>query len=420
MRVTYIAAGAGGSYCGACARDLTLVRGLMARGHDVTMTTLYTPIRAEGDDPSFDHIFYGGISVYLAQKTPWLRWARGGLGWLLDRPSLLRLVSKHAIETRPEQLGPLTVSVLRGPEGFQRKELGELVQFLQDVAQPNVVNLTNSLLSGLAATIKERLGTPVVCTLQGADAFVQRLGEPYANEARALMRDHAQAIDAFVSPCEQDAARMAAFLDVAPERIRVIRQGIDTSAFAPAPSLPREPFRVGYLSRISPIKGLDLLAEAAERLADDPAVTVAVAGQVAPQNRAFWRAQQCRLGDRLEYWGEPDLSGKLEFFHRCSLFCLPSRYAEPRGTAALEAMAAGVPALVPNHGAFPEIVALTAGGVLFPPGDASALAEALDRLRRDPDGVALLGRRARAGIEQHFSAEQMVSQTEALYAHVLC
>lgn len=420
MRITYIAAGAGGSYCGACARDVALVRGLRARGHDVLMLPLYTPIRTEGPDPSEGQVFFGGINAYLEQhcwlfrKTP--RW----LDWLFDRPWLLRLVSRHAIETRPENLGPMTVSVLRGEDGFQRKELETLVQFLEAQAKPHVVNLTNALLSGLAPTIKERLEVPVVCTLQGEDSFVQRLGKPYRDEARALMRENARAIDRFVAPGAAYAADMGEFLAVDRQRIHVIRPGLDLASFGPAGTRHRGPFRVGYLSRVSPAKGLDVLVEAFCLLDRTSEAILAVAGELAPQNRRFWKEQNSCLRDaglidRLDYVSEIDPGGKVEFLKNCSVFCLPARYAEQRAIAVLEAMAAGVPVILPDRGVFPELIDLTGGGLLVPPDDAQALAEAVARLRDDPDEADRLGQAAASGIVQHFSAEEMTRQTLEVY-----
>lgn len=424
MRVTYIAAGAGGSHCGACARDVALVRSLLARGHDVLLVPVYTPLHTEGPDPSLPRVFYGGISVYLQQQLALFRKMPRFISWLLDRPALLRMVSRHAIETQPEGLGPMTVSVLRGRDGFQRQALENVLRFLETQARPDVVNLTNSLLSSLAAPIKDRLHVPVACTLQGEDAFVMRLPEPYASEAQGLMRENARHIAIFMAPGEAYAEEMSKFLAVTRSRVRVIRPGIDLAPFS-APSVRvREPFRVGYLSRVSPAKGLDVLVEAFCALDSPSDAVLAVAGQLAPRNRRFWQQQRERLASAglarcLDYAGAPDLQAKARFLQQCSVFCLPARYAESNGIAAIEAMASGVPVILPDRGVFPELVALTGGGMLVPPDDASALAEALDGLRHDPDEADELGRAGRAGAARHFSADAMATHTLEAYEQVL-
>ncbi|MDP6106880.1 MAG: hypothetical protein QGI33_00390 [Candidatus Brocadiia bacterium] len=117
MRIVYIGAGAAGTYCGACARDVTLVRGLLARGHDAMLLPLYTPLTSDMPDVSLGQVFYGGVNVYLQDRFALFRWTPRLVDWLLDRPALLREASRFGIETRPEDLGNMTVSVLRGADG---------------------------------------------------------------------------------------------------------------------------------------------------------------------------------------------------------------------------------------------------------------------------------------------------------------
>src|SRR5271169_2978823 len=132
MRIVYITAGAAGMFCGSCMRDNTLVSALHRLGHDALLLPTYTPIRTDEVDVSQKRVFFGGINVYLQQKlgvfrhTPWF------LDRLLDAPGLLRWVSRFAVRTRAEDLGDLTVSMLEGEHGRQRKEVNKLVNWLAD------------------------------------------------------------------------------------------------------------------------------------------------------------------------------------------------------------------------------------------------------------------------------------------------
>src|SRR3954464_11891730 len=123
MRIAYITAGAAGMYCGSCMRDNTLVAALRDAGHDVLLIPTYTPIRTDEADVSQRRVFFGGINVYLQQNswlfrhTPWL------FDRLLDIPRLLRWVSRFAVRTKYSDLGTLAVSMLRGHDGKQRKEV---------------------------------------------------------------------------------------------------------------------------------------------------------------------------------------------------------------------------------------------------------------------------------------------------------
>src|SRR5580700_9380416 len=114
MRITYITAGAAGMFCGSCMHDNTLAAALTRLGHDVLLVPTYTPIRTDEEDVSQHRVFFGGINVYLQQKlgvfrrTPWF------LDRMFDAPSLLRWVSRFAVRTQSQDLGDLTISMLKG------------------------------------------------------------------------------------------------------------------------------------------------------------------------------------------------------------------------------------------------------------------------------------------------------------------
>src|SRR5437867_2768613 len=155
MRIAYITAGAAGMFCGSCMRDNTLASALIAQGHDALLIPTYTPIRTDEADVSEKRVFFGGINVFLQQKlalfrhTPWL------LDRLLDAPRLLRWVARFAVNVEAAKLGELTISMLQGEHGHQRKEVIKLADWLAGEVQPELINLTNVLLSGLVHELKQ-------------------------------------------------------------------------------------------------------------------------------------------------------------------------------------------------------------------------------------------------------------------------
>src|SRR6185295_19448710 len=106
-------------------------------------------------------VFFGGISVYLEQHVPLFRHTPAVLDRLWDSDAALRLATGRGVSTDPKRLGELTVSMLRGEDGFQRKEIVKLVEWLRGLPPFDVIVLPNSLLLGLAPPLARALGRPV-------------------------------------------------------------------------------------------------------------------------------------------------------------------------------------------------------------------------------------------------------------------
>jgi len=149
-----------------------------------------------------------------------------------------------------------------------------------------------------------------------------------------------------------------------------------------------------------------------------------VGGYLKELDRPYFEEQRRRvaewgLADRFEYVGEVDRQGKADFLASLDVFALPTVYKDPKGLSVLEALASGVPAVLPAHGGFPELVDSTGGGVLVEPESPPALAAALRRLIDDPEHRRSLGRRGREGVLARHSDEAMARATAALYERTL-
>jgi glycosyltransferase involved in cell wall biosynthesis len=424
MKIAYITAGAAAMYCGSCLRDNTLAAALLAQGHDVLLIPTYTPIRTDEPDVSQRRVFFGGINVYLQEKLGLFRHTPWFIDRPLDAPRLLRWVSRFAVKTRAEDLGDLTVSMLKGEHGRQRKEVAKLVDWLSAEAKPQIINLTNVLLSGMIHEIKGSLKVPVLCTLQGDDIFLEALPAGARQQALALIRDHCREVDGFIATSAYYADFMAGYLAVPRERIHVIYPGLNlaghggprTSANGVAPT-------IGYFARICPEKGLHLLADAFRILATTPGAPLCrlrVSGWLGENNQPYLdevrrRLASAGLADRFTHVESPDHKSKVDFLSGLDLLSVPTIYREPKGLYVLEALANGVPVIQPRHGSFPELIEATGGGLLVNPDDAEDLARGLrqlldDRLRREE-----MGRRGRDSVERLFTAEGMARKTLDVY-----
>jgi glycosyltransferase involved in cell wall biosynthesis len=431
MKIVYLAAGAGGMYCGSCLHGNTLVAALRAAGQDCTLAPMYTPLRTDEQNVSIEHISFGGINVYLQQHSAVFRHTPWALDHLLDSPGLLRWAAGRSASVRPEQLGPLTVSMLEGEQGRQAKEVEKLVRWLAEL-RPDVVHLNNVMLVGVAREIGRRVGAAVVCSLTGEDVFLEKLPEPYHGQALELLHERVADVTALVAMNGYFAEFMAGYLRVPRERIRVIPPGLNlagmrrSAGVSPASdNASKTPAlrSIGYLARVCPDKGLHQLAAALRLLAADPEVRplrVRAAGYLDPADRPYLdeilrQMADAGLADRFQYVGELDHADKISFLQSLDLFCLPTVYRESKGLSVFEAWANGVPAVLPAHGAFPEMIEDTGGGVLCEPGDPGSLAAALKHMLHDLDFAAECGRRAQQAVHQRYNAEVMARRMMELY-----
>jgi len=151
-------------------------------------------------------------------------------------------------------------------------------------------------------------------------------------------------------------------------------------------------------------------------------VHLKVAGQLLDRRyeRRVWASIR-RAGLESRFWhiNCPDLSTKTAFFSNCHVVSVPCRTQEVDGTAVMEAMAMGIPVVLPDTGVFPEMLARTGGGLLFPSGDTERLADALGELAAEPERAASMGLEGREGIRVHYAAARMAEATYGLYAALL-
>jgi len=427
VRILQITAGAGGMYCGSCLRDNALAAELLARGHDVSLLPVYTPTLTDERNVSSGRVFFGGISVYLEQHVPLLRRTPAILDALWDLAPVIRAAAGRGVSVDPRFLGALTVSTLRGEDGFQAKEFRKLMGHLERQPAYDLLVIPTSLLISLAPPLKRTLARPIVCTLQGEDLFLERLGEPYRTESKGLIRRHAAHVDGFVATSESYAAYMASYLGLRRELVHTVPIGITLDGHDASPREKGRVFTLGYFARVAPEKGLHLLAEAYRILRRErgfDAARLEVGGYLAPEHQPYLEQIQRRLRDaglhdEFAYHGALDRKAKIAFLRRLDVFSVPSPHVEAKGLYVLEALANGVPCVEPRHGAFPEILQKTGGGVLFTPDDPVELADQILRLATNPQHAARLGQEGAAGVRRHFSSARMAERTLEVYGAVL-
>jgi glycosyltransferase involved in cell wall biosynthesis len=424
MKIAYITAGAAGMFCGSCMRDNTLTAALRKLGHDALLIPTYTPLRTDEENVSQHRVFLGGINVYLEQKLSLFRHTPGILTRFLDIPSLLRWVSRFAMQIDARKLGELTISVLKGEHGNQRKEVEQLAAWLAADVKPQIVNLTNALLSGLVHEVKRQARVPVLCSLQGDDIFLDSLPEPYRAIAMQLIREHCREVDGFIATCNYYADYMAGYFDIPRERIHVVYPGLNLTGHGGSRArVNGDPFTIGYFARICREKGLHVLVEAfrlLKQMPDTPPCRLRVSGYLGAIDQVYFdelqlKIKQWGLADHFEHVDSPDHESKVRFFQSLDMLSVPTVYREPKGLYILEAMANGVPVVQPRHGSFPEWIEATGGGVLVEPENPIELARGLRELMVAPDARVEFGRKGKEAVHTRFHAAAMAEQTAAVY-----
>ena len=153
-------------------------------------------------------------------------------------------------------------------------------------------------------------------------------------------------------------------LHIPDDKITITPLSIDVSPWETAWNVGKSAetsFRLGYLARIAPEKGLHNLVDAFIRLApDDERLTLQVAGWLGETNHDYLQEQEQKidragLADRYQYHGSPTLEEKIRFLKSVDLFSVPTDYHDPKGLFVLEANGAGIPVVQPDHGAFSEL-----------------------------------------------------------------
>jgi len=346
---------------------------------------------------------------YLAD-APYIhtrRWVRhfAGRGWDTDvisfRPADIEGSRVHYVDGW-ERLGKLRYLI-------HTRRVRRLVRDLR----PDLVHALHLTSYGFLASLADV--HPCVVSVWGTDILQAPRLSPFhrAITRYALRRaDHVTATG----------ARLAeATLRYVPPRkpVTVIPYGVDLEQFRPQPHDRRSDVTIGSVGRLSSEKGLRYLLQAFAQIgASQPRVRLILAGDGPERQRLERLAARLRIDDRVKFLGEVPHEQVPQVLARLDIFAMPSTY-EGFGVAAIEAAAMEVPVVASNVYGIPDVVDDGVTGLLVPPKDVSALAQALRSLTTDVERRRQMGRAARAFVAERYSWEKNTAQMEALYGEML-
>jgi glycosyltransferase involved in cell wall biosynthesis len=421
MHIAILTAGGAGMFCGSCMHDNTWARALRKAGAEVTLIPAYTPIRVDEQDASLSRVFLGGVNLYLDYHLPlWRKIPRPLVRWL-DSPALLNVVSRFSVSSDAKDLGALTIALLDGETGPQRREIEDLADFVGPQLRPDVLCLSNILMGGTLRLIRRQFAGPIYCILQGDDIFLNDLVEPYRTRAFELIRERAADVAGFLVHSAYYRDFMSEYLGLPVEKFHILPLGIDLNGHDGQPSATKnETFTVGYFARICPEKGLHQLIEGFRWLhARHPQTRLRFGGYLGSRDQKYFDGiiKDARdLGAAIEHIGSPESHDqKVRFLKSLDVLSVPTTYREPKGLPVLEAFANGVPVVQPRHGAFPELLA-GGGGLLFEPGDIEGLGRALESLLQDSQKRMELAAAGRQNVRTNYSDAIMAERSLEIFA----
>jgi len=195
------------------------------------------------------------------------------------------------------------------------------------------------------------------------------------------------------------------------KRVRLVTQGLEgPPAAAPLPAAPV----VGMIARFDPVKGHEIVLDAAVRLKSAvPGLKIVCAGEGKIRERLGWQLKPMGLDAVISFPGRA--ADKWAFMASCRVGLVPSLGSEAVSRAALEWMAAGRPVIASRVGGLPDLVEHQVTGLLIPPGNAAALAETLRVLLADRPRLEAYGAAARDRWQRLFSPASFYEDTQRVY-----
>ena len=278
------------------------------------------------------------------------------------------------------------------------------------------VHVTHLMAAG-AGLVRRRSGLPVVTKISGFYEFEGGVLDPNARwkPLNRLIRHGLARVDRVQTISEQTRAKLvdAGFRD---EQIAFVPNGVDTRE-PPPPRASDGVFRIGYCGRLRAVKGVHVLLEGFARTRaarPDASLELAIAGDGETREALEAQAHDLGIDDALVWLGHVDETGTGPFYASLDAYVQPS-FAEGLPNSVMEAMLAARAVVASEVGGNTDLVADGECGLLFPAGDAEALAARLVRLVDEPATRAALGAAGRSVIDARYGFDAVVEGLLALY-----
>jgi len=415
MKIVFITPGSGDTfYCGNCLRDNLYAQSLRRAGHDVTILPLYLPIEganAGEKKPIFFAAAAHYVSCTVAGQRPLPKWLKK----LLSAKPVMSLASSMSGTTSPVGLEKMTLSMIYGNDKAFLSEASALVNWIEQHGKPDVIHIATSMLTGIARVIKERINTPIVCSLKDEEVWLDKMRAQFIDVAWKGIADNIPFVDRFVTISSYYKGYIQARIPELTE-VEVIYPGLVAPQKQVAP--PAQP-TIGFLSRFNRENGADILCKAFVMLKQRntiPHLKLKMGGGYTHEDSRFVKEIRRILKPYrhdVELMEHYDVAQPEHFMEQISVLSVPLQFDEGIGLYVCQAYAAGRPTVMPATGSFPEIVGN--GGLLYQPNDPQRLADSLEKILTDNALYETCRENALALAAQRFGDKKSAQALEQLY-----
>ncbi len=429
MKIIYLITGSGGSfYCANCYRDMLYVRAIRkVPGTTSKAIPLYLP---PDEDVDNEHemdtqVFFGAISMYLREKVRIFRNMPMFLEKFFRLKPFLKLAARMAGTTRSEGLEDMTLNMIKGDATFRKDEVYRLVNYLNSEGKPDIIHLSNALILGLARQLKKWMDVKIVCSLLNEDDWVIDMAQEYQSKAWKMMAEESEYIDAFITPSRYSKEQFIRETGVKGDNIHIVPLGFDPPDYK-RPEEQSRPLTIGYFDRVSEHNGFDKLVDAFIDIKTKniiPDLALHVCGGYTADDKEFIAKQIKKIRDNnlqknIKICNEFRGDNKAEFFENVDVISVPVRKLDGYGLYILEANGAGIPVVQPATGAFPEILEMTGGGIIYSPDTVSELSKNLVKILTDNNLRKKLGETGSVNIRSKLSLDKMAEGLSAIYSKI--
>ena len=358
----------------------------------------------------------------LPNQEFWGKWFGRDYAGMLPADQPLRIF--HPLNLY--ELAASRLGFLPEPFAFSLRAFGALSAEIRRGARWDLIHDVQCLGYGLLGM--RALGLPVVTTVHHpltVDRRASFIRDNNITEAIGTMQFYpigmqsfvARHLDCVFTSSEVSARQIVQDYGVTPERIRNVRNGLDTELFCPDARVAKSENEILCVGRSTdPNKGIATLIKAVRHLPDH--VTLTLVDDNSPDNQVRRWAREAGVLHRLRLTGRVTTDELVDLYRRAAVVVVPSRY-EGFGLPAVEAMACGTPVVAARSGALPEVIDLTGGGVLAERDNPRSIASAVQTLLENVEARALMAKRGREQVVETLSWPKVAAATADVYAEIV-